>query len=476
MFQRVLCVYPYRRELNSVGFFPPLGLELIGAVIEPYAKALQIVDLRKEPAYTRDFLRPDLDLACFSVNWDRDPEFLAEEIRSVPPHVFTLVGGRHATLDPEHWLTECPNLDAVIRSDGEEATEELCRGLPLEKIAGLSFRRNGHIIHNPNRELGPLRDDLYPNRRLRRCNYEMVMGGAGTGLLIDVVSSSRGCPFNCTFCSFSRNPWGQKRNWSARSAESVVDELATIKAPIIGFTDDLFTFDMDRVEKICDLIMARGIRKNYFVNARLEIAKRPDILRKMERAGFFMLMLGVESAHDKTLRSMRKGFDTNRIREYFKVLRRTSMVLHGYFIVGNIGESLEEMHQILPFADELGLDTIALSVLRVSPHSGLDELVRANPGYHIGRGGKIYSDECSVQQLKQLRRHINRKFYTIKRLARLARKGLQMGETRLLPGLLLRLPSIIGHSIATGRRRIKRRRDKNKARMLLEQRKTTSKV
>ena len=461
MFQRTLCVYPYRRELNSVGFFPPLGLEFIGAIIEPHAKSLQIVDLRKEPGRTRDFLCPDLDLACFSLNWDRDPEFLAQEIRSVPPHVFTLVGGRHATLDPEHWLTECPNLDAVIRSDGEEATEELCHGLPLEEIAGLSFRKNGQVIHNPNRQLGPLRDDLYPDRRFRRYNYEMIMGGAGTGLLIDMVSSSRGCPFNCTFCSFSRNPWGQKRNWSARSPESVVDELAKI--------EDLFTFDMDRVEKICDLIVASGIRKNYLVNARLEIAKRPDVLRKMERAGFFMLMLGIESAHDKTLRSMRKGFDTNRIRQYFKVLRNTSMVLHGYFILGNIGESFEDMQQILPFAAELGLDTIALSVLRASPHSGLEELVQANPAYHIGSSGKIYSDECSVQQLKQLRRRINRKFYTVKRLARLARKGLQIGETRLLPDLFLHLPSIISHSIATGRRRIKRRRDKDQAKMLRQQ-------
>ena len=149
LFEHVFCVYPYRRKLSAVGFFPPVGLECIATVIEPHTRTLEIVDLRKEAGHTKDFLRPDADLVCFSLNWDRDAEFLREEIRSVPPKIFTLVGGRHATVDPEHWLIDCPNIDAVVRGDGEEATEELCRGVPLEKIAGLSFRRDGQIVYNP---------------------------------------------------------------------------------------------------------------------------------------------------------------------------------------------------------------------------------------------------------------------------------------------------------------------------------------
>ena len=457
-FKHVLCVYPYRRELSAVGFFPPVGLESIATIIEPHTRALDIMDLRKEAGRTVDFLRPDVDLVCFSLNWDRDADFLREEILSVPPEIFTLVGGRHVTLDPEGWLNDCPNIDAVIRGDGEEATDQFCRGLPLEDIASLSFRKDGKIIHNPNRVLGPMEEDFYPNRRLRRYDYEVVLGGAGTGLLIDMVCASRGCPFNCTFCSFNKNPWGQKRQWSARSPESVVDELAQIKAPIVGFSDDLFTYDVDRVERICDLIIARGIRKNYFINARLEIARRPDIIRKMERAGFFMLMLGIESAQDKTLRSMRKGFNTKQIRQYFSLLKDTSMILHGYFILGNIGESVQEMEQILPFAQELGLDSVALSVLRSSPYSGLEELVKASPGYHIAPNAKIYSDHCSVHQLRQMRRRMNKEFFTVRRILRLAGKGFEIIESRLLTGLLLHLPKMIWCSIVRLAKRSKRHR------------------
>ncbi len=457
MFKHVLCVYPYRRELNYSGFWPPLGLEFIAAVLHPHAQTLDLVDLRKEAGSTKDFLRPETDMVCFSINWKRDPESLHKEILSVPPGIFTVLGGRHATENPEYWLTTYPNVNAVVRGDGEEATEELCRGIPLEKIPGLSFRKNGQIIHNPNRKVGPIRDAPFPIRRLRRYVYDVNIDGIGTGFSIDTVAASRGCPFHCTFCSFSRNPWGEKRPWSARSPESVVEELSQIESGIVGFTDDLFTFDMDRVERICDLILARGIRKKYIINARLEIAQRPDVLRKMERAGFTLLLLGIESAQDKTLRAMRKGFDTAKIRKYFKVLQRSHMFLHGYFILGNIGESVKEMFHIAAFGRELGLDTLGISELRFSPHSGLDELIARSPGYHIAPSGKIYSDHCSRQGLQQLRRWILREFYTPGKIFHLAHKGFQNGMLSFLPTLLPRLPNIVLHLGLRAHQRARRR-------------------
>jgi radical SAM superfamily enzyme YgiQ (UPF0313 family) len=465
-YRHVLCVYPYRRELNRMGFLPPLGLEFIASVLRPHAERVDVVDLRKERGRTKDFLRPDTDLACFSVNWDIEADFLREEINSVPPSVFTLLGGRHATEDPEGWLAACPNAKALVRGDGEEAVAELCRGVPLDRIAGLSFREDGKVTHNGNRILGPMQDDVYPERQRRRYGYNVEMEGLNVGIPIDTLSASRGCPFHCTFCSFSRNPWGVKRAWSTRSPESVVRELAEVDAEIVGFTDDLFTHDMDRVERICDLLLAKKIRKHYFVNARLEISKRPDVLRKMERAGFAVLMLGVESAHDKTLRSMRKGFDTAKIREHFEVLRKTRMILHGYFILGNIGENRAEMEQIIPFAQELGIDTIAISTLRHSPYSGLDELVAASPGYHIGPQGKIYSDECSVEDLRLLRRELYRKFYTPVQLFRVFRKAVGMGGASLLPPTLLRLPRAFGLALMESWRRSRRRRERRAQRKL----------
>jgi anaerobic magnesium-protoporphyrin IX monomethyl ester cyclase len=238
----------------------------------------------------------------------------------------------------------------------------------------------------------------------------------------------------------------------------VVKELSEIKARIVGFTDDNFAFDMDRVGKICDLLLAQGIKKTYIINARLEIAKRPEVLAKMKRAGFAGLMLGIESAHDKTLASMRKGFDTAKIREYFQTLRQSGLFLHGYFIVGNIGESAEEMLQIGPFARELGLDTIGLSALRSNPYSGLDELVASCPGYRIAPGGKVYSDELSLDDLTALRRRIAYSFYTPGQILRIFRKGVRNGALAFIPGFLLGLPEIVWNKVRHVRRKRQRQR------------------
>lgn len=460
MFKHILCSYPYRRELNDVGFFPPLGLEFIAATVRSHALAVDIVDMRKEKGRTIDFIRPDTEMLCFSINWERDLDFVAEEIKSVPEKILTIIGGRHATENPLKWLEQFPNVNIIVRGDGEEAMEEICRGVPLENIPGISFRRQNEIIHNPSRVQGALRDEIFPERRFRKYTYDVILGGSGTGLKVDMIASSRGCPFNCNFCSFSRNPWGGKRNWTARSPESVVTEIEQTDATLIGFTDDLFTFDMDRVEKICDLLIAKKIKKKYFINARLEIAKRPDVMKKMEDAGFVLLMLGIESAHDKTLKSMHKGFDTAQIEKYLKILSKTNMLLHGYFIVGNIGESKKDMEEILPFARRIGLDTIALSVLRAGPYSGLEELISASPGYHIDPDGKIFSDACSVEDLRDMRRWIYRNFFRLSQMLHIALKGIRLGALVMLPDLLPRIPGIALNVIRHRRKRKQQKKDK----------------
>ncbi|MHC4501975.1 MAG: B12-binding domain-containing radical SAM protein [Planctomycetota bacterium] len=480
MYRHVLCVYPYRVELSRSMRFPPLGLEMIAAALGPHAEAIDVVDLRLEEGRTVDFLRPDTDLVCFSVNWDKEPVFVREEIRSVPPGVLTMVGGRHASEDPERWLTDCPNVDILVRGDGEEMADEIARGRPLGEIAGVSFRvaaysaeaapaakagsgsamaatrrgrvasgsaaaatrrgrRNGKVVHNPVRRCGSVRDDLWPDRSLRRYVYPAPSGSSIGIPPIDSVASSRGCPFNCKFCSFSRNPWGEKRAWSARSPESVVRELEQIDARYVVFVDDNFTHDMDRVGAICDLMVERGIRKRYAVNARVEIARRPDVLRKMERAGFVLLLLGIESAQDRTLRAMKKGFDTRQLREYFRVLRKSRMHLHGYFILGNIGETADEMLAIAPFARELGLDSMAVSLLRNNPYSGLEELVAAAPGYHINPAGDVYSDELPIARLRRIRREVCMDFFLRPaQILHLLKKSLR--NRLLTPGVLARAP------------------------------------
>jgi radical SAM superfamily enzyme YgiQ (UPF0313 family) len=206
---------------------------------------------------------------------------------------------------------------------------------------------------------------------------------------------------------------------------------------------------MNWVEKVCELIIREGIKKKFAINARLEVAKRPDVLKMMYKAGFMAFLIGIESAHDKTLASMNKGFTTETVREYFPVLRQFNIIYHCYFIIGNIGETREEMLDIVNFSHELGVDTLGLSVLRATKYSPLKDMLRGFDNYHIEEGsGKVYSDMLSMEELQQIRRDVNASFFTIPVMLRILKK--------MIIHRLLTVDRVYKGLVFTARRKIKK--------------------
>ena len=425
-FKNALCIYPYKQELKTVGFFPPIGLEYIASAIEDLLESIKIIDLRYEQKPLLSLIEKNTDLVLVSHNWDAEGKYVKSVIDSIPENITVIVGGRYATERVHELFEEIPRIDGIVRGDGEEIIKEIVQKGISPEVDGLSFRLNGRIVHNKNRRLEPVRSDLYPNRSLRRYKYWVTLDGFTSDIRIDLMLGSRGCPFNCKFCDFKFNPLGEKRAWSVRTPESVVSEIKTIEAGVVGFADDIFTADMDWVERLCDLLLKEGLRKKYIINARLEVAKRPDVLKKMYRAGFMVFLLGIESAQDKTLSSMNKGFTTARVREYFDVLKRFNFIYHCYFIIGNIGETKEEMLGIAKFAQELGVDTLGLSVLRATKFSPLKDMVAGLDDYHIDpESGKVFSENIPLQELQQVRRDVNASFFSIPVILRVLKKLFQ---------------------------------------------------
>jgi len=424
-YRNVVCLYPYKRELKTVGFLPPIGLEYVAAAIGDLVETITVIDLRYEENPLRSFMNERTDLVLVSINWGVEAEFVQEVIRSLPETVTVVAGGRHATEHVFELFQENPRIDAIARGDGEEIARQIVLNGISPDIDGLSFRSDGKIIHNKNRRLESFALGGYPNRNLRRYKYMIKVDDFTSDLEFDLMLGSRGCPYNCKFCDFKFNPLGEKRKWSVRTPESVVSEIKTISAPIIGFADDIFTADMDWVERVCDLIIGEGIKKKFAINARLEVAKRPDVLEKMHKAGFMVFLMGIESAQDKTLASMNKGFDTTKVSEYFEILRRFNFIYHCYFIIGNLGESREEMMDIVRFSHELGVDTLGLSVLRATKYSPLKEMLKGLDHYHIQEdSGKVYSDMLSLDELQQIRREVNRSFFSLSVILRILKKAI----------------------------------------------------
>jgi anaerobic magnesium-protoporphyrin IX monomethyl ester cyclase len=430
-YKHALALYPYLKDSKAtMGVFPPTGLEYIAANMEGLAGKVTFLDLRYDKEYQdvkklSDFIKKEIDLLCISISWDSLFVEICDLIRALPDEVTIVVGGHKATEEVELLFSRCPNIDMIVRGEGEETIREIIRGVPSKDILGLSFRENGKCVHNDNRSLPDTLDFAFPDRSLRKHDYHWIQNGARIArFTFDTVLASRGCPYNCKFCTFSLNPLGQKRKYTERPLESVIEELKDVTADVVLFSDDNFFTNPKRSEKLCDLIMENGIKKTFIVQSRIEIAKHPQLLEKAEKAGFKILLIGVESPHDKILELINKGFTQQKIRDAFKVLNKYHFYIHGYFIYGNIGETEEEMVYIARFAKELKLDSITFHKLRIEKFSPLKEVVENTPGYHCDSvGGPVYSDMYSLKDLRRIRNRIRSKFYDFGQMCRIIKKA-----------------------------------------------------
>ncbi len=430
-YRHALALYPYFRDSTAtMGIFPPTGLEYIAANMKDIVGRVTILDLRYEEEY-RDtgalsrFIGEEIDLLCVSITWDSQFDEICSLIGRLPGGVMTVVGGHKATEEVETLLGRCPNIDIIVRGEGEETIREIISGRPCEDILGISYRDGGNIVHNANRALPDLLGAAYPDRSLRRHDYHWIQNGARiTRFTFDSVLTSRGCPYNCKFCTFSLNPLGQKRKYTERPLELVIEELMSITADVVLFSDDNFFTNPGRSERLCELILENGIRKTFIVQTRIEIARHPGLLDLAEKAGFRILLVGIESPHDRILRQLDKGFTQAQVRDAFRELNRFSFYIHGYFIYGNIGETEDEMVYIARFARELKLDSISFQKLRVEKFSPLKEIVENTPGYHCDSvGGPVYSDTYGLSDLRRIRNRIRSGFYSPGQLGRIIKKA-----------------------------------------------------
>ena len=454
MFKHALALYPYFGDSAKTikGLFPPTGLEYIAASMKDLVGKVTLFDLRYEEAYQDPevlsrFIRNEIDLLCVCIQWESRFDRVCEFVSQLPSEVCTVAGGHKATEEVETLFSRCPNIDMIVRGEGEEIIRQIIRGVPCKDIRGLSYRKDGGIVHNEIHTLPDLARIPFPDRSLRRHDYRLVKNGIRFSRhTFDTVLSTRGCPFKCKFCTFSLNPLGQKRSYTERPVESVIEELKTVTADVVLFSDDNFFTNPKRSEQLCDLIIKNKIKKVFVAQTRIDIAKHPRVLDKAQQAGFKIFLIGIESPHDWILKQIDKGITRQQIREAFDVLTRYAIYLHGYFIYGNIGETEEEMIYIPKFAKEIGIDSISFQKLRIEKFSPLKEVVEQTPGYYYNRiGGSVYSDRYGRKELKQIRNRIRSRFYDLPQIIHIIRKVRRIGlaGSRDLANALVKLPPLI---------------------------------
>ncbi|MFX1280994.1 MAG: B12-binding domain-containing radical SAM protein [Promethearchaeota archaeon] len=404
--QKVALINPnyITKSITDKFTIPALGLEYLAAsvldlvevkIINAKVRNLNLNEILEE---VKEF-NPDLIgiSCCFTIGVNFALEIAKWSKNLGYPIV---LGGWHPNFIPTD-VIKYPFIDIVVRGEGELTFRELIENKNLEDIKGISFKKNGSIINNPDR---PLIKDLnelpFPARHLRHNkSYFQIFQ-----MPVDAIETSRGCPFNCTFCNIHLFYRGAYRT---KSPERVIQELKIItngkKLMNVMIVDDNFTADIKRVEKICDIIINEGIKVDLTCQSRIDVIKRnPDIIKKMAKAGFWCFFLGIESFNQNSLNAIQKRIKLKDIFDAIKILHNNNIVIIGSMLVGsNLNEKEEDTDIMIKIVKKLGIDFPLYSIMTPLPGTKFRDTI-IEKGYLLTHNWSKYNFTTAVNRLNKL--------------------------------------------------------------------------
>jgi radical SAM superfamily enzyme YgiQ (UPF0313 family) len=353
-----------------------LGIPIIGTILSQRGFDVRVYCQDIQEVDWADVYRADL--VGISVTTSTAPAGYQIADRLRQRGIPVVMGGPHVTFLTEEALKHA---EYCVRGEGEytmvELVECLKRGEEPKHVAGLSYVWNGEIKHNPPRELVQDLDSLpFPN-------LSLIHGARH--IRITPVLTSRGCPFDCIFCSVTEM-FGRKLR--KRSIESVIEELKGHRHKQIFFYDDNFTADRERVKILCEELIRLGLTAGWTAQARVDVAKDEELLKLMRRSNCFMLYIGLESVNPDTLEAFNKRQRVEEIEECIRKLHKYNIMVHGMFITGADQDSPETIHRTVEFSLKNRIDTIQFSVLTPIPGTKLYK--------QLEEEGRIFTKDWSL--------------------------------------------------------------------------------
>ena len=296
---------------------------------------------------------------------------LAQAIKNANPRIKIAFVGPHVSVLPEKSLNECVAIDFVCRKEFDYAVTDYAKGKPLEEIAGVSYRKDGKVIHNPDAPQIQDLDSLPHVTEVYKRDLDVTRYNVPF-LLHPYVSlyTTRGCPAQCTFCLWPQTLSGHP--WRKRSSDDVAAEMAKAKQlwPDVKeffFDDDTFNIQKARTIELCAKLKPLGLTWSCTSRVTTDF----ETLKAMKEAGCRLLIVGYESGDPQILKNIKKGATVERARQFTKDCHKLGLVIHGDFILGLPGETRETINNTIAFAKELDVETIQVSVAHAYPGTEL---------------------------------------------------------------------------------------------------------
>ncbi len=369
---KIRLIEPAPPSINilSYGFYPRLGLPLIGAALKAAGHDVRIYCPQAAPIDRDDVASADLVGISTTTSTAPAAYALADELRAAGLPV--IIGGPHPTFVPDDAL---PHADFVARGEGGdglmlELIEALDGERELESIRGLSFWRDQRPVHNELRER-PADLDANPVPDL-----SLIVGSER--IRETPIMTSLGCPFDCTFCTVTMM-FG--RSYRFRSTESVIAELEATRPKRVFFYDDNFAANKRRLKELLRMMIDRGLTPSWTAQVRTDVARDDELLALMRRSGCRRLALGFESIDQATLDSYDKSQSVEDITAAIAALHRHGIKCHGMFVVGADNDTASTARDTVAFAEKYGIDSLMLNVL--TPGLGTKQYEMMNAGERV---------------------------------------------------------------------------------------------
>jgi len=408
----LLLIYPYFNDDHSIFKFPPLGIGYIASYVRNHGYSAAIVDctfMREEEAIAKAIsLKPRVVGIYSMLSMKETTIRLAKELKKHCELI--IVGGPLPTTSPDIFLND---FDVVVIGEGEESVLEIIKTFynrnDLSKVKGIAYKEkdNGLPIITPCRP--PIKDlDAlpFPARDLYQHEAYKEYFQRHHGYTITSMIASRGCPFQCDFCS--RPVFG--RSYRSRSAANITDEIASVISygyDRIWFSDDIFPINEKFGVSVCDEIMRRGLDVSWECLCRADVMT-PKIALKMKKAGCYRVFFGLESGNNEILKIMKKRLTVEQAKRAVEIVKSAGIKVGAFFIIGYPGETNDTMRDTINFASSLSLDYLSFTVPYPIPGTGLYEKLEQRimvdewkkPKYDPVKHVLLYKSEFSMSKLK----------------------------------------------------------------------------
>jgi anaerobic magnesium-protoporphyrin IX monomethyl ester cyclase len=391
-YNHILLIHPLgysleaaKRDISRMAnIMPPLGIASIAAYLEKRRIKCSIVDC---------FACPDSDSLIRDYIIDKKPAFIgiscttssfydgiriSKLVKSINRAIKVIFGGPHVSALKTEVLQKSPVIDFVVVGEGEETLAELIAndGNPNPFIQGIAYRdRSGEIVFTGYRKKGIELDALpfpayeklkgYPGAyKLPIFNYPKVPNSS--------CISSRGCPYNCSYCDRSVF----RRSFRFNSAQYMYEHLSYLKKYFgirhINFYDDLFTFKRKRIEDFTNMMINGPLQMTFNCAVRAEHIDL-DLLRQMKAAGCWMVSLGIETGDENLLAQHRQPANLNMLAEKIRLIKKAGIRTKGLLMMGLPGETEASIQKSMDYVFSLPIDDFNLAKFTPFPGSPVYE-------------------------------------------------------------------------------------------------------